>query len=380
LHPIFGYGNVNKCLHENKFSTTPTEIGDELAEIKSELTNAHSNLMSVAKQAGVSAMTVSRVLNHPGKVADTTREKVQEVIDSLGYVPNFAANTLRRKRSGVVVAMVPTIDYSVFSDTIQGISDVLELAGYQLLLGCASYSPEKEQALMKAFLGHRPDGIILTGTLHTPETRKMLIQTGVPIVEMWDNSDDHLDMAVGFDNFRAGHEITRHMIDYGYTNIGYIGGNPKHEANENRAAKRSKGLYAAFQDAKLSKPVRWNVLDPLNVSECGIIAADFVMENPDLDAIICANEIIGVGAIRELQRRGKSVPNDIAISGIGDANIAALVSPGLTTIRFHGRSIGQRSAELLLGRLNNLDFTEDRVDIGFELVLRGSTSFEKPWN
>jgi LacI family gluconate utilization system Gnt-I transcriptional repressor len=89
-------------------------------------------------------------------------------------VPNLAANTLRRKRSGVIVAMVPTIDNSVFSDTIQGVSDVLEAADYQLLLGCTSNSLAKEEKLTRAFLGRRPDGVILTGSLHTSVTRDLL--------------------------------------------------------------------------------------------------------------------------------------------------------------------------------------------------------------
>ena len=330
--------------------------------------------MAVAKHAGVSAMTVSRVINQPGKVAEATRKKVQAAVDILGYVPNLAANTLRRERSGVIVAMVPTLENSVFSDTVQGISNASELEGCQLLLGCSSYSPEREEKLIRALLGHRPDGIILTGTLHTAETRKLLETASVPVVEMWDIAADHIDMAVGFDNHGAGYEITEHMIACGYKAFGYIATSPEHEAHENRATKRSNGIYAAIAKANITPPVRQNVRDPLDIAGSGKIAADFVTQNPDLDAIICANEIIGVGAIAELRNRGWQVPEQIAVCGIGDANIAALVTPGLTTVQFHGQEIGKRAAELLLKRLNGQPIADKKLNVGFKIVCRGSTT------
>jgi len=332
-----------------------------------------ANLMDVADHVGVSAMTVSRALNQPEKVADATRERIEAAIEALGYVPTLAANTLRRERSGVIVVVVPTIDQSVFSDTVQGIADVLGPAGYQLLLGCASYDPTNEEDLVRAFLGHRPDGMILTGTLHTPTTRRHLANAAIPVVEMWDVCDENMDMAVGFDNYAAGYAIARHMFDCGYDRVGYVATEPAHEARENRAAKRSSGIYTAFSDAGRPSPVRMNVRDPLNIHESGAIAADFVLSNPDLDAIICANEIIGVGAMIELRQRGSSVPDDVGISGIGDANIAALVSPGLTTVQFPGYDIGTQSAELLLARLRDPASASERRDIGFQVVSRGST-------
>ena len=155
-------------------------------------------------------------LNQPDKVAQATQERIHAAIEALGYIPNLAANPLRSERSGVVVAIVPTIENSVFSDTIQGISDVLDEANYKLLLGCAAYSFEKEEGLIKAFLGRRPDGLILTGTVHTPLTKNLLSTVSIPVVEMWYTSEKRIDMSVGFDNFQVGHAIAQCVIDIGY--------------------------------------------------------------------------------------------------------------------------------------------------------------------
>jgi LacI family gluconate utilization system Gnt-I transcriptional repressor len=332
-----------------------------------------ATLADVANRAGVSAMTVSRALSQPDKVAEMTRERIQSAVDFLGYLPNLAAGTLRSNQSRIVAGVVPTLGHSIFSDTVQGISDGLDQAGYQLLLGCSGYRPEKEEELVKAFLGRRADGLILTGTLHSLAVRTRLEGAGVPVIETWDISEGRLDMAVGFDNFKAGYEIARHLLDCGYRSLGYVATTKAHESCEKRARLRSRGFYKALQDAGLPPPTRASVPAPLNLEESGAIAADFVDSHPAVEAILCANEIIGAGALAELQRRARRVPEEIAVAGIGDANIAALVSPGLTTVHIHGYEIGWQAAEMMHARLRGQSPSSSYLDVGFEIVVRGST-------
>ncbi|MGI9434792.1 MAG: LacI family DNA-binding transcriptional regulator [Geminicoccaceae bacterium] len=336
------------------------------------------NLGDVGRRAGVSAMTVSRALSQPDKVSGETLALIHAAIDELGYLPNLAAETLRNNQSRVIVAMVPTINHSIFSDTVQGISDVLDEAGYRLLLGNSGYAPDKEEELVKTFLSHRPDGIILTGTLHTETARKFLKAAAIPVVEMWDIDPDRVDMAVGFDNFKVGHDLVRHLVDRGYRRLGYVSTTFEHEAREKRARLRSQGILSAIEEAGLPTPPRTSVPDPLNIEECGVIAADFIATNPGIDVAVCANEIIGVGALVDLQKRGWHVPDDIGIAAIGDANFAALAPPGLTTVRFHGYDIGRHAARLILSRLQDGSDETKCIDVGFEVIERGSTKFLQP--
>jgi len=331
------------------------------------------NLGDVGKQAGVSAMTVSRALSQPDKVSSETLALIRAAIDELGYVPNLAAETLRNNQSRVVVAMVPTINHSIFSDTVQGISDVLDEAGYQLLLGNSGYAPEREEDLVRTLLGHRPEGMILTGTLHTKTARKYLKTAAMPVVEMWDIDQDRIDMAVGFDNYQAGYDLVRHLVDSGYRRLGYVSTTDEHEKREKRARLRSKGILEAIQEAGLKAPPRTSVPDPLNIEGSGLIAANFIAATPEIDAAVCANEIIGVGALVELRKRGWHIPDDIGIAGIGDANFAALAEPGLTTIRFHGYDIGRHAAGLILSKLRGTSDESTCIDVGFEVMARGST-------
>jgi LacI family gluconate utilization system Gnt-I transcriptional repressor len=196
---------------------------------------------------------------------------------------------------------------------------------------------------------------------------------GTPVVEMWDSSEPRLDMAVGFSNYRVGFEIGEHLVACGYRRLGYVSTTDAHEAREKRAAERSRGFYAALREAGLARPARVSVPDPLDIDRCGAIATDFAEAHPELDALMCANEIIGAGAIAELRRRGWEVPEGIAVAGIGDAHIAGLVSPGLTTVRIHGYEIGRHAAEMILARLRDQSVAEPCLEVAFEVVARGST-------
>ncbi|QEX16335.1 LacI family transcriptional regulator [Hypericibacter terrae] len=335
--------------------------------------SARATLADVARHVGVSAMTVSRAISQPDSVAKPTRDRIMAAVKKLGYLPNMAAGTLRSSQSFIIGGVVPTLGFSIFGDTVQGISDVLNDSGYQLILGCSGYSLENEEKLVTALIGRQADGIILTGTLHSPELVPYLRGSGIPTVEMWDISEPRIDMAVGFSNFDLGQEIGRHLVACGYRRLGYVSGTPEHEKREKRAAARSRGFLAAVREAGLAPPARVSVPDPLDMEGSGVVAADFIAAHPEIDALLCINEIVGVGTLYEAQRRGWKIPQKLGIAGMGDANIAHLVHPGLTTIHIPGYKIGQLSAEMMLARLSHGRVKKRAVDVGFELVIRGST-------
>ena len=218
-------------------------------------------VVDVARHAGVSPMTISRTISEPGKVAKSTRDRVMSSIKAMGYLPNLAAGTLRSSRSLIIGGVVPTLSYSIFSDTVQGISDVLRESGYQLVLGCSGYSLENEEKLTKALISRQADGILLTGTLHSRKLVPFLRRSNIPIIEMWDTANPAIDMAVGYSNFEVGYEIGRYLISCGYRRLVYVSGTLEHESRENRAAARTKGFLKAVKEADLAPPLRAAVLD-----------------------------------------------------------------------------------------------------------------------
>lgn len=324
----------------------------------------------VARLAGVSAITVSRVVNQPDKVAPKTRAKVEAAIRRTGYVPNLMAGSLASNRSKIIAAIVPTIANSIFAETIEGLSAVVTASGYQLLLGQSEYSASTEEALIAAFLGRRVDGLVLTGVRHSQAARSLLARAGVPVVETWDLTPHPIDMLVGFSNEAAGYAMARHLIERGRRAIAYVGG------TDERSAARRVGCMRALDEAHLT-PSPGRTIHTISSIRAGREAIASLVEaapsKAKLDAVFCSNDVLALGILLECQARGWPVPKRIAIAGFADLEIAAEISPALTTVQVRGREIGEHAARLLLGRLVGRGLFEQVVDLGFSVVLRETT-------
>src|SRR6185436_10400897 len=198
-------------------------------------------LADVAMLAGVSPITVSRVVNRPELVTAETLEHVQQVIDRTGYVPNMLAGGLASRRSRLVAAIVPSITNAIFVDSVQAFTDRLWEAGYQVLLGLSGYPATREDALLAAVLSRRPDAIYLTGINHSPEARQRLINARIPVVETWDMTPTPIDMLVGFSHEQIGEAVARHLLAKGYRSFGLLW------ADDARALARRRGFLAEVE-------------------------------------------------------------------------------------------------------------------------------------
>jgi LacI family gluconate utilization system Gnt-I transcriptional repressor len=156
-------------------------------------TGLGATMADVAAIAGVTKMTVSRVLRHPELVRADTRKRILQAMGELGYVPNRLAGSLTAGRSGLVAAIVPTLRHSLFADTIEGMSDVLAGAGLDLIVANSRYRADVEESQIRTLLERRPDAIVLTGLTHTPEARQLLKSAGIPVVETWESTDQPID-------------------------------------------------------------------------------------------------------------------------------------------------------------------------------------------
>lgn len=320
----------------------------------------------VAKLAKVSLITVSRAINHPDKLSPATLGRVRKAIDACGYVPNLVAGSLASNRSRIVAAIVPTIDRSVFSETIRGLSERLARDGYQLLLGSTGYSTEEEERLVRAFLGRRVDALVLTGTGHSPQTRRLLQDAAIPVVETWELANEGIDMVVGFSNRNAGAAMGKYLLERGHRALAYVGG------SEARSEARFRGFQSAVKSHAGCRLVRLK-LPPSAAYAQGRESVGALLDmDPGLDAVFFANDAIAVGAIMECHRRGIRIPQDLAIAGFADLDIATEVVPSLTSVQVRSASIGEVAGHRILARLAGESDPQAVTDLGFAIVSRES--------
>lgn len=337
---------------------------------RSKAAPGNTRMEDIARIAGVSKMTVSRVLRHPERVADATRRRVQAVMRKADFVPNRVASNLALRRSQVVAIVIPIIN-PVFADTVRGMTGVLRERGYELLLGITDYSLAVEESAVAAFLGRRVDGIVVTGITHTKRTRDMLKRAAIPVIEMWNITRDPIDVCVGVSHYRASRQMVKYLHSRGYRRIGYLGGDIR---GNDRTAGRQRGYVDAMRDLGLHCDKRRIVHRGFHFSEgAGGLAAILEAHGGQLDAVFAGSDMLAAGALFECQRRGIRVPGDLAIAGFDDAELAGSTVPGITTIRVPRFEIGRAAAEILLQRFEGRYAGPRSVDLGFELVIRQTT-------
>lgn len=327
-------------------------------------------LSDVARVANVSTITVSRTIRSPDLVSADTRERVEEAIRQLGYIPNLLAGGLASNESRVVAAIVPTLANSIFAEKLQGIFDVLSENNYQLVLGSSNYDPLQEESLIRVFLSHRVAGIIITGASHSPGANELLEKSRIPVVETWSLLGNPTVGSVGFSNYAAAFGVVRHLYERGYRHLGFVSAPTE---NNDRAQERRRGFVAALKEFGLER--RDDVILTNTFSlQAGTESLRRILEKrPDTDAIFCANDTLAAGALLESQRLGLAVPGRVAIAGFDDLETSSHVIPALTTVRIRRREIGHRAAEMLLASLSGESLIEKKIDLGFEIVVRAST-------
>ncbi|CAG9172670.1 HTH-type transcriptional regulator GntR [Cupriavidus pampae] len=330
-------------------------------------------MSDVARLAGVSKMTVSRVLaGH--SVSEKTQERVRQAIDKLGYVADAAAGALSSGRSEFVAVLVPSLSSSNFSDTVRGLMSTLEPHGLQLLLGDTDYELEREERLVRSMLRYQPRCIALTGAQHTDATRKLLERSAIPVVEMWDLPSKPIDTAVGFSNVRAARAMVRHLAERGYQRIGFLGGA---SALDSRGLDRLKGYRAEIKALNMGEPrvIRLGE-SPITMSHGAPAMAAMLEKYPDTDAVMCVSDMSAFGAIMECHRRGLSVPDDMAVAGFGNFEVAECCHPSITTVSVDPFGIGLRTGEALLAALEARDtgaeIASQSIPIEYTIIARGS--------
>lgn len=330
---------------------------------------ARPRLADIAAAAGVSLATASRSLAQPEIVSAATRQRVQSAALQLGG-PNALAEP--RSRGTGVAAIVPTLDNAIFSRALQAMQATLAEAGQSLLVASSEYHPDTELAALRGLLARGVDGLILVGAQRPPEAWEMLEAARIPVVLTW-CGDPRFDGVV-VDNRAAGRLAARHLIGLGHTRLGMVCGALRHN---DRQRERVEGVREALAESGIDLP-DWRVVEQdftLSGGRTGCSALLALAEPPT--GIVCGIDQLAVGCLVEAQARGMEVPEDLSVVGIDNLEMAAHLSPALTTVHVPTARIGEAAARAVLARLGG-SRAGGRVELPIELVVRRSSAPPRP--
>ncbi|MFO7171080.1 MAG: LacI family DNA-binding transcriptional regulator [Chloroflexota bacterium] len=329
-------------------------------------------IQDVALRAGVSAMTVSRVLNNSVRVAPETRKRVEQAIEELGYLPNALASGLLKGRTSTIGLIVSDISNPFFTMVVRGVEDTAQRNSYTVFIGNSDESVEKERQYVTALLGKRIDGLLIAPASDASrETLEMVRRRGCPFVLVdRDVAGITADSVIG-DNVGGAYTLTRHLLELGHTRIALVNGQP----SVRTARDRRRGYEKALLEYGLEP-------DPALIVETGYHraggqqAAHHLLSLPAAvrpTAIFACNNFLAVGVVEALRAAQLSIPEDMALVSFDDIELASALHPFLTVMAQPVRSFGTIAAQLLFERLTGEGPSQPRqVILTPELIVRHS--------
>jgi LacI family transcriptional regulator len=324
-------------------------------------------LAQVAAEAGVTAMTVSNVLNGRPGASETTRQRIREVAERLGYSPNLAARGLKGGRTGLVglVTLDLTTQYGL--EVLRGVADELASAELELLISATYQDGAREYDRVEFLTRGVVDGVVLVAPVLDERTRTLLVERGLPFVVV-DPRRLEIDVPrVLVHNYAGMLSATQHLLELGHRRIAYLGGNAEFESS----AARQRAFLDAMQAARASAVA---VLTGDFTHRWGVDATTRLLADARPSAIVCAADVIAFGAIDAARAHGLEVPTDLSVVGFDDVPQAAQGFPGLTTVRQPLHDMGQRAARMLVETLEGSPRESNRLELPTELIVRRSTS------
>ncbi len=324
-----------------------------------------AGLENIARAAGVSKMTVSRVLRGSSGFSEETRARVMAEVERQGYFPDRIAATFGSGSASTLVGVcVPRFTSSLFAATLESINAALMRLGYQTMIGSSDQLPGEEEDWLRGLASWRPAGVILAGRRHTAGTLSLLRDLTVPVVEMWDINTQPIDVSVGFSHYDNGYAMGKYLLSRGRRRIGYVGA----LANRTTTGRnRLDGFSAALRDAGAGL-AETEILQDHPGFYAGYYGTETILSRrAALDAIYYHDDEMAIGGLAWLAASGVRVPDDIGVAGWGGMEAASVLPKRLTTTAVPTTRIGKMSAELLVSRLRG-DPVEDVTVIPTRLV------------
>lgn len=330
-------------------------------------------IYDIAKKLNLSAATVSRGLkDHPG-ININTKKRILDAATEMGYSSNYMASNLRSKRSNIIGVIVPRLNSTFMSDVISGMEQVVNDAGYTLIIGQSLESAQKEVKNAKAMFSNRVDGLLVSLAYDTTsiEHFETFIKRGIPVI-FFDRIYEHKQCPnIHIDNYKAGYEVTSHLAEQGCKRIMHVTASHLKRVY----ADRFNGYKQALADNGLTFTDDLLITNKLSAKDGEEVARHILNMQERPDAVFISNDTCAVSCMQVLKKAGINIPHDIAIAGFNNDPISCVIEPNLTTVNYKGYEIGEVAARVLISHLvNNYDLQlTHSVILRHELIIRESS-------
>ncbi len=330
-----------------------------------------ATIKDVAKLAGVSTTTVSHVVNNTRRVEENTRLNVMNAMQSLGYTPNVLARGLRRGESKTLALIVADITNPFFAQIARWIENLAFEQGYSVILANSDNDSQKQRDYVNIFISKQVDGVIFISTGDSDMDLLRLESSHIPFVVADRDVPNLLTDVILLDNENASYAATKHLIDLGHTKIACISG-PQHLAV---SAERARGYQRAMAEANLPVEEGWMLHYAFQCSG-GEEAMQQLLQGAEMpSAVFAANDLLAIGAMTAAKKAGLNIPQALSIIGFDDIEMAAAITPALTTMAQPIELMARAATETLIARIQNADAPKTYQKSVFDaaLVVREST-------
>ncbi|WP_454963356.1 LacI family DNA-binding transcriptional regulator [Filifactor alocis] len=328
-------------------------------------------IKDVARMAGVSVSTVSRVLNHSKPVSDEIRKRVEKVVEETGYVPNPVARSLVMKKSQCIGVIVSDVSKPRVGGYLNGIEEVARMYDYDLFL-CNSYGEvEREIKFIHLLYTKQVAGIIIISPRLTEKVVTLTVELKIPTVFISKNAMDYDVISAGVDDRQASYDITNHFLKQRHTRIGLIQMKLSEDIEKTR-------MFEGYQNALKEHGIavdKMIVSQVKNTFEEGYCAMEKLLQLENRPtAVFCCSDDLAVGAMGAVVDNGLSIPKDISIVGYYDTEICSWVRPRMTAVHHPLYDIGASSASLLLKKIENKPIKEKHIQLPYEIIERETSN------
>lgn len=325
-------------------------------------------IKDIARILNVSVSTVSRALKDHPDISVATKKAVQDLAKELNYRPNEIALSLKNRRSKIIGVMVPKLVHHFFSSVIEGVENVAYTNGYQVMIYHSDELLEREIQLTQSFMSYRLDGLIVSMSKETEDFSHFtkLSQLGVPIV-YFDRVPEGDCNKVLFDDYQGAFDAVNHMIDCGCKKIVHFGVSPTMDIGRKRIKGYHDAIKARGLEANDSYVVKCDTYeDALKITE------EILYLYPDIDGIFAVNDLTAIGAMKQLKKIGKRIPEDVKVMGFTNEISSSIISPSLSTVDQQGVLMGEVAVQMLLDNMDGIQRSQSKT-IHANIMIREST-------